>query len=389
MQIDAKLKNKVLEEMQALIDANRQGLLSANTADIKAFSSDDKALYDRLKIDSSKIDGMIASLRQVQRQEDPIGITLYEHTHPNGMQVYNKTAPFGSVLIIYESRPDVTIEAASIAFKSSNKIKLKGGKEAINSNLFLVDMWHKALSKHGVSEEWIEYLSLSRDETQAYLKNPPHKLDLIVPRGGEKLIRFVKAHAHCPVLISGRGNNFIYIDESADIDMAREVVLNAKTSKISACNALDKVLMHQSHVESGYYDSMLKSLKGKGVEVLAARSRPSEYPSSLWEEEFLDMKILISPVKSLEEAIMQINMHSGGHSASIITREVAHANLFMSQVDAAAVYHNASTRFTDGGQFGMGAELAISTDKLHHRGPLGINELVTNKWHIHGTGQIR
>ena len=211
---------------------------------MESYSGADIAMYDRLKVDDDKIKGMIKSLRELAQLDDPLNIERFHFEHENGMSVSNRTAPFGTVLIIYESRPDVTIEAAGIAFKSGNKILLKGGKESLNSNLVLVDLWHKALQENHVSTAWVEYLKFNRSETQAFLENPTQKLDLIVPRGGEKLIAFVKQHATCPVIVSGRGNNFAFVDVDADQEMALDIIINAKTTKISACNALDKVLIH-------------------------------------------------------------------------------------------------------------------------------------------------
>jgi glutamate-5-semialdehyde dehydrogenase len=353
-------------------------------------------MVDRLKVDDSKIEGMILSLSQLIADSDPIGKELYNFKHDNGMNIVNKTAPFGTVLIIYESRPDVTVEAAGIAFKSGNKILLKGGKESLNSNLKIVELWHMALSKNNISEEWVEYMNYNRTETQAFLENPTQRVDLIVPRGGEKLIAFVKHNATCPVIVSGRGNNFIYVDMDADLDLALSIINNGKVDKISACNAIDKVLIN-SDLENK--ESFIKTLVDKLLEsnveilgdaVLTAFDNIIPYESEdIWVQEFLDYKIVIGSVGSTDEAIAKINKFSGGHSAVIITKNNRVAEVFMENVDSAAVYQNASTRFTDGGQFGLGGELAISTDKLHHRGPMGLQHLVTNKWYIKGNGQIR
>lgn len=300
-------------------------------------------------------------------------------------------------MIIYESRPDVTVEAASLAFKANNRILLKGGKEAFHSNKMLIDLWHQALTANGLPKDFIQMLVMDRKQTQEFLMHPSEKLDLIVPRGGERLIAFVKQHATCAVLVSGRGNNFLYIDTESDWEQSLQVVLNAKTDKISACNALDKVLVNY-HI-AGYHEKMgqlANMLKNNGVALMvdekskeALREEVLISVPSVWEEEFLALKCVIGTVDSLDDAITKINTHSGGHSATIMTTNSSTAEVFMDQVDCAAVYMNASTRFTDGGQMGVGAELAISTDKLHHRGPLGLNELVTNKYYVYGTGQIR
>jgi glutamate-5-semialdehyde dehydrogenase len=382
--------------MAQLLDGERELILNANKKDLDAYKGDDLAMYDRLKVDGDKIGGMILSLQQLAGEEDPLGQERFQFAHENGMQVSNRTAPFGTVLIIYESRPDVTIEAAAIAFKSGNRILLKGGKESLQINLVLVNFWHRSLENHGISREWVSYLQFNREETQAFLEHPTQKLDLIVPRGGEKLIAFVKKHATCPVIVSGRGNNFLYVHPKADQKMALQIILNAKTAKISACNALDKVLIDAALPnKAAFITDLVQQLKQQKVEVLVDESLGDLQNTSMiagdgsWFEEFLDYKILLGEVGSPEEAINKINTYGGGHSAVIVTGEEETATFFMNAVDAAAVYHNASTRFTDGGQFGLGGELAISTDKLHQRGPIGLEHLVTNKWHIKGDGQIR
>ena len=419
--ITTELKNNVLgcmvrildENRIPLLDANKKDLhafnkrdqvmydrlliLDANKKDLDAFNKDDQAMYDRLLVNDDKIDGMIRAILQVHSQEDPVKKEITNKKLENGLQVVNKTAPFGTIMIIYESRPDVTVEAAIVAFKANNKILLKGGKEAIHSNKLLVDLWHQALLENGLSTEYIQLLNMNRTETQEFLKNPTEPLDLIVPRGGEQLISFVKEHAKCAVLVSGRGNNFLYVDQQTDWENSIRVIHNAKTSKISACNALDKILINTNLPD--YHKKMtdLKNiLKNNGVSILVdsdvkkiLKEEPLMPEESMWEEEFLGMKCCIGSVNSSKEAIQKINKYSGGHSATIMTTNNKTASLFMEQVDCAAVYQNASTRFTDGGQMGVGAELAISTGKLHHRGPLGLDQLVTNKYYIYGDGHIR
>ncbi|TXE16746.1 glutamate-5-semialdehyde dehydrogenase [Psychroserpens burtonensis] len=395
--IATEIKNNVLESMERILDENRIALLDANKKDLDAFNKDDQAMYDRLLINDKKIDGMIKAIMEVRSQDDPVNRVITNKTLENGLQVVNKTAPFGTIMIIYESRPDVTVEAAVLAFKANSKILLKGGKEAVTSNKILVNFWHKALLENGLSTEYIQLLTMDRTETQQFLKNPKEPLDLIVPRGGEKLISFVKEHAKCAVLISGRGNNFLYVDENADWEQSIEVILNAKTSKISGCNALDKILINNNL--PNYHNKMIdlkNILKNNGVSIMvdsAVKNILKEEElitdEKIWKKEFLAMKCCIGSVDSTEEAIEKINTNSGGHSSTIMTTSNETASLFMEQVDCAAVYQNASTRFTDGGQMGVGAELAISTGKLHHRGPLGLNELVTNKYYVYGEGHIR
>jgi glutamate-5-semialdehyde dehydrogenase len=394
--LDTSTKNAVLQSMIDLLDAARADIIEANKKDLDAFSKEDRAMYDRLVVDEAKVDGMIQSVREVQAQADPVGKIKSERALENGLKILDKTAPFGTIMIIYESRPDVTIEAAVLAFKANNKILLKGGKEAIHSNAILVECWHKALTEHGLSTDWIQLMNMNRSETQEFLRNPTQKLDLIVPRGGERLIQFVKEHASCAVLVSGRGNNFLYVHRDADWEQSKQVIINAKTNKISGCNALDKVLIDKDlpHFKTRMED-LHNTLKQHQLEVLVdeeikqVMDEPLIPNEDTWYEEFLAMKIVVGAVNGLDEAIAKINNYSGGHSSTIMTTEENTAATFMEQVDSAAVYHNASTRFTDGGQMGVGAELAISTDKLHHRGPLGLRQLVTNKYYVYGNGQIR
>ncbi|SDW58516.1 glutamate-5-semialdehyde dehydrogenase [Aequorivita viscosa] len=395
--INEKLKNQVLESMMTIIDKNRDELLNANKKDLDAFKKDDQALYDRLVVDNSKINGMIKAISEVKNQEDPVNKEISSTELESDLKIINKTAPFGTIMIIYESRPDVTIEAAVLAFKANNKILLKGGKEAYNSNKILVTFWHEALQENGLEPDWIKMLELNREETRAFLKKPSEPIDLIVPRGGERLIQFVKENATCAVLVSGRGNNFLYIAEDADWKKTLEVIINAKTDKISGCNALDKVLVDKKIPN---YEAKLKELKEvletAKVEVIVDAEVKNTLSSlelikdeETWFEEFLAMKIVIGAVENVEEAIFKINKYSGGHSSVILTEDNHKAAYFMENIDSAAVYHNASTRFTDGGQMGVGAELAISTDKLHHRGPLGLKQLVTNKYYVYGDGHVR
>jgi glutamate-5-semialdehyde dehydrogenase len=389
-------RNSVLSRMAELLELERANLKIINQQDINNYSGDDLAMEKRLLVDDAKIDGMILSLQQLASQEDPIGVERFNFDHENGMKIINKTAAFGTIMIIYESRPDVTVEAGGIAFKSGNKILLKGGKESVLSNLKIVELWHQALKENNVTTEWVEYLNYNREETQAFLEKPTQKVDLIVPRGGEKLIAFVKKHATCPVIISGRGNNFVYVNAEADLDQAFAIIINGKTSNISVCNALDKVLI-DTNLENweAFAKKVITELQQKNVTVLGdekiskATNVPQIESDLIWYEEFLDYKIVIGTTNSDQEAIDKINKYCGGHSASIITKNNAIAQEFMENVDTAAVYQNASTRFTDGGQFGLGGELAISTDKLHQRGPIGLQHLVTNKWYIYGNGQIR
>lgn len=377
-------KNSVLKTLAELLLKNKQQIINANKQDIASAPDLDEALLDRLKVDEQKVLGMIEAVSQTIQLQDPEGRILYKHPHPNGMKIENKTVPFGKIIIIYESRPDVTIEAAITAFKAGNRVLLKGGKEAKQTNKFLVSLWHEALTAHGVTTDYVVYLDLNRAETQKLIKENTYRADLIIPRGGEGLINFVLQNSNIPVIVSGRGNNFLYVDKEADLDMAVKIILNGK-ARVSVCNALDKVLINK---EIPLADVFISDLTNKLTEnKIALVHEPGN--DTVMYEEFLAPKILLKKVANTDEAINLINIYSGGHSATIITSDGKTADKFLNEVDCAAVYHNASTRFTDGGQFGFGAEMAISTQKLHFRGPIALNQLVTNKWFIYGDGHIR
>ncbi|MDR2815372.1 MAG: glutamate-5-semialdehyde dehydrogenase [Proteiniphilum sp.] len=391
-----ELKNSVLSSLARLLELNKEKIAEANEADMRAFPGMDDSMKDRLRVDEKKIGGMIRSLEEVASQSDPEGKTLYEFVREDKLRVVNRTVPFGTILIIYESRPDVTIEAAATAFKAGNRILLKGGKEARRTNLLLAGLWQQALAEQNASADYIQYLDLSREETQRLIRENSHRADLIIPRGGEGLIRFVQENASVPVIVSGRGNNFLYIDENADFAMAIRLILNGK-KRISVCNAIDKALLHKDTGElKEKLSDLVTHLTEKGIEVwgnkeitaLCNRIKEENNTATLYEE-YLAPKLYLSLVDGIQEAIDMINRYSGGHTAVIVTNDEEKAVEFMQQVDCAAVYHNASSRFTDGGQFGVGAEIAISTQKLHFRGPLGAQELVTNKWFVYGNGQIR
>ena len=389
-------KNIALKKLADLINKNRKEILNANKDDIRLCENIDISLMDRLKIDDKKIDSMIDSIDKVWTMNDPENKVLYEYRHDNGMIVKNKSVPFGKILIIYESRPDVTIEASILAFKAGNEVLLKGGKEAHKSNEILVRLWQEALKFAGLSGEEVRYLSVSREEIQNIIKNNTLGIDMIIPRGGQGLINFVKNNSTVPIIVSGRGNNFAFIDKDADFRIATSIIINGK-SRISVCNALDKVLIDKN---SDNLNEKIKNLVDKliknNIEILGCNdickidSRVKLAScSDVLDEEFLSARIYLSLVDNIDKAISIINNHSGGHSATIISTDVKNAEKFQDNVDCAAVYHNVSTRFTDGGQFGFGAEIAISTQKLHFRGPIGLNQLVTNKWYIYGNGQIR
>lgn len=389
-------KNNVLLGLADLLKRNKSEILRKNALDMDSFADMDESMKDRLKVDKNKVDGMIRSLREVAEQEDPEGRILYDFTRSDGLRIVNRSVPFGTILIIYESRPDVTIEAAATAFKAGNRILLKGGKESFLTNTYLTELWQQSLSANGFDAYFVEYLNLSRNETQQLIRENTRNVDIIIPRGGDKLINFVTENSSVPVIVSGRGNNFMYVDDNCDTEMAARLIINGK-KRISVCNALDKVLVNENLPElAEKISGFVSQLQGKGIEVwgdkkaasVCSRIQETNDEAVLFEE-FMAPKIYFSLVGDMNKAVDMINRYSGGHSAVIVTQDESKADIFMQKVDCAAVYHNASTRFTDGGQFGVGGEIAISTQKLHFRGPLGTQELVTNKWFVYGDGQIR
>ena len=388
--------NNILESLAKLLAENKQSIIEANKSDVAACPTDDAVIFDRLKVDDAKIEKMIASVKSVIAGRDPVGRIISSQTRKNGLRIENRAVPFGTILIVYEARPDVSIEAAIIALKAGNKILLKGGKEARNTNLCLADLWQKALKENNADEDFVKYLDISREETQKLIKGKAEKFDIIIPRGGETLINFVLKNSKVPVIVSGRGNNFAYIDNEANFEMAVKIILDGK-QRLSVCNALDKVLINADIPDfKTKVNQLINALRDKDIEIFGSETICKINDSvqlisgeDIWFEEFLSAKIIVGTVLNAAGAVETINRYSGGHSAVIVTNNKETAERFLSEVDCAAVYHNASIRFTDGGEFGLGAEIAISTQKLHFRGPLGAEHLLTNKWFVFGDGQIR
>jgi len=394
--MNTELKNNVLKSLARLLGENKQNIIQANNLDISTCPKDDLVIFDRLKVDETKVEKMIASVESVIDAPEPVGKIIYSKLRKDGLRIENRTVPFGTILIIYEARPDVSVEAAIIALKAGSRILLKGGKEARNTNLCLANLWQKALAENGADSDFVKYLDISREETQKLIEGDAEKFDVVIPRGGETLIEFVLKNSKAPVIVSGRGNNFAFVDAEADFETALEIVLNGK-SRLSVCNALDKVLLDENLPDlEAKINRLVDALHGAGIEVFGDSSVHNVNPSvrlfgdvETWFEEFLAAKMVVAMVSNIDEAVEKINKYSGGHSAVIITDNAERAERFMQEADCAAVYHNASVRFTDGGEFGLGAEIAISTQKLHFRGPLGAEHLLTNKWFVFGDGHIR
>jgi glutamate-5-semialdehyde dehydrogenase len=398
-QASAKLAALSSEEKNALLVAIADGLethaksiLAANRKDIAA-SGLEGAMRDRLLLTPERIQEIVRGVRDVVALPDPVGETLAEWTHPNGLRIRKVRVPLGVVGIIYESRPNVTVDAAVLALKTGNAIVLRGGKEAAHSNQRLVEILS---SVPGMPEGAVELLDSTSRRSVHELIKARGLVDVIIPRGGTGLITYVTENSSVPVIETGAGNCHIFVDESADFEMADRIVINAKTQRPSVCNAAEKLLVHE-HVAAAYVPRIVKKLIDAGVEVrgdgksrsLAAGLSVGPAAEQDWYEEYLRLCIAIRVVSSTEEAITHINRYSTRHSDSIVTTDEANAHKFLRGVDSAVVYWNASTRFTDGAEFGFGAEMGVSTQKLHCRGPFALAELTSSKYEIIGTGQVR
>jgi len=365
-----------------------------------------KSMLDRLALTEERIEGMSNGLRQVVALPDPIGEVLGMWTRPNGLQIGQKRVPLGVIGIIYEARPNVTSDAAALCLKSGNTVILRGGKEAgnavilrggseaINSNKAIVKVLREGLKSVGLPEDSIQLIEDTSREVATEMMKLNDYIDVLIPRGGAGLIQAVVKNSTVPVIETGTGNCHIYVDEYADFEMAKNIVINAKTSRPSVCNAAEKLLVHEK-IAKDFMPIILKSLRDKDVEIRGDKSSIA-YDSSIkkankeeWYNEYLDYIIGVKVVNDIDEAIDIINHYGSGHSEAIITKDYGNSQKFLQKVDAAAVYVNASTRFTDGEEFGFGAEIGISTQKLHARGPMGLKELTTIKYIIYGNGQIR
>lgn len=395
---NAQIKNSVLSAVADALDANRQSIINANKKDIDAGRSNgmSESLIDRLMLDDKRINGIIESLKIVIGQTDPIGEEIAGWKTPNGLNIRQVRVPLGVVSIIYESRPNVTVDAFSLAYKSGNAILLRGSSSAYNSNKEIVKVIKEALSKteDGIPEaiELVEVREHDHSDVDQIL-NAVGLIDVVLPRGGKKLIQNVVSNARVPVIETGSGVCHLYIDEDADLEMACKVTENAKIQRPSVCNAIECIVVH-SKIAEKFLPMLEKTFNGR-VKLHADQKAIKYLKNALpateedFGNEYLDYECCVKVVESIEEAIFYINSHNTKHSESIITESRSKARLFQSMIDASCVYVNASTRFTDGGEFGFGAELGISTQKLHARGPMGIKALTTTKYLIDGDGQTR
>ena len=394
--LSTKEKNQILNQMAEALEANTQKIIAENQKDLA--KADDygikETMKDRLRLDEARIQEMANGIRQVATLPDPIGNVDKMWQNADELMIGAKRVPLGVVGMIYESRPNVTTDAASLCFKTGNAVILRGGKEAFYSNQLLVEIMQAVLAQNDIHPGAIQFVDdISREVVQEMMRLNDY-LDVLIPRGGAGLIQNVKNHATVPVIETGTGNNHVYIDKDANLEMAVKITMNAKTQRPSVCNAIETLLVHKD-IASEVLPMLEKELLAKNVEIradqkaLAYLTQASEATQADWETEFLDYILAIKVVDSLEEAISHINKYNTKHSEAIVTENYSAAQKFLNEVDAAAVYVNASTRFTDGFVFGFGAEIGISTQKLHARGPMGLDALTSIKYIIYGQGQVR
>lgn len=389
-------KNNALLKMAEVLLKSSKEILEANKKDLENAieKGTPKAMLDRLALDESRINGMADGLKDVVSLPDPIGEVTGMWKRPNGLQIGKQRVPLGVIGIIYEARPNVTCDAAGLCLKSGNVVILRGGKEAINSNVAIVKALREGVKEAGLPEDVIQLVENTDREVATEMMKLNQYIDVLIPRGGAGLIQSVVQNATVPVIETGTGNCHVYVDCDADLEMAKNIVINAKTSRPSVCNAEEKLLVNEK-IAKEFLPIIYKALKEKDVEVrgdkkvLEVLNEATEIQDDEWGKEYLDYIIGVKIVKDVDEAINHINKYGTGHSEAIITNSYENSQKFLQRVDAAAVYVNASTRFTDGSEFGFGAEIGISTQKLHARGPMGLNELTTNKYIIYGNGQVR
>ncbi|MBE6734279.1 MAG: glutamate-5-semialdehyde dehydrogenase [Ruminococcaceae bacterium] len=393
----ASLKTKALYALADALEENCDYILAENEKDLEAgrAAGMSKSLLDRLSLSSDRVSSMAQGARQVASFQDPVGAVLSGNVMPNGLQVTKVRVPLGVIGIIYEARPNVTADAAALCLKAGNAVILRGGKEAINSNMAVAKVMREAVKNAGLPIDSIQLIEDTTRQSSIELMGLTDYLDVLIPRGGAGLIKATVENAKVPVIETGTGNCHVYVDEFADLEMAKNIVFNGKTSRPSVCNAVESVLVHKSIAEEflplmkAELDKMNVELRGcsETCRILGESVVPATDDDYF--TEFLDYILSVKVVSDIDEAIAHIAKHSTGHSECIVTENYSCAEKFIAQVDAAAVYVNASTRFTDGGEFGLGAEIGISTQKLHARGPMGINELTSMKFIVKGSGQIR
>ena len=393
---DTETKNKILAQIEADIVDSSDYILKENARDLENAKKNGiaTAMLDRLSLSKERIQGIADGVLDVVKLPDPVGEMLESTERPNGLKIEKKRVPFGVIGIIYEARPNVTVDAAALCLKSSNAVILRGGKEAICSNTAFAQVMRSAIEKCGLPADCVTVLSDTSRETATAMMRLNGKIDLLIPRGGAGLIRSVVENATVPVIETGTGNCHIYVEKNADLDMATEILINAKTSRPSVCNAAESLLVDAA-IAKAYLPRAVEALQAANVEVRGCEKTVEICPQvkkatdADFYTEYNDYIISVKVVEDLDAAIAHINEHGTKHSEAIVTADAESAQRFLNEVDAAAVYVNASTRFTDGFEFGFGAEIGISTQKMHARGPMGLRELTTHKYLVTGVGQVR
>lgn len=395
-QVTTEQKNNALGIIADMLEENIEKIVSANNVDIENGRQNglNDGLIDRLMLNADRIKAMADGARQVAFLPDPCGRVLSEYKKDNGLLIKKITVPLGVIGIIFEARPNVTVDAAALCLKSGNAVILRGGKEAINSNTALADIMREALAKAGFPQDVIQLVGDTSRQSSNDMMHMNEYLDCLIPRGGKGLIKAVVENSTVPVIETGSGNCHIYVDESADINMASNIIFNAKTQRISVCNACESLVINSKIIDKAL-PVIAKKLKEKDVEIRGderAQKACSLVVPATDEDfatEYLDYIISVKTVDNVDEAIAHINANSTGHSEAIITQNTENAEKFLKCIDSSSVYVNASTRFTDGAEFGLGAEIGISTQKLHARGPMGLEQLTSTKYLIYGDGQVR
>ena len=390
------IKNAALLNMAAGLEAGRAEILAANNLDLELGQKQglSSALLERLTLNDSRIKDMAQGLRDIAALPDPVGETIESSRRPNGLDISRIRTPLGVIGIIYESRPNVTADAAALCLKSGNAILLRGGEEALNSNRVIARIIAAAASESGIPEGAIQLVDSEDRQAAVFMMKMHDYLDVLIPRGGKGLKQVVLENASVPIIMTGMGNCHVYIDEYADLSQGRKIVFNAKVQRPSVCNAAETLLVHEKAAQE-FLPGMVAELQAAGVEIRGCEQTRQivtgirAASEADWAEEYLDLIMAVKVVVGLDEAINHINQYGTGHSEAIVSDNYSNVRRFLAEVDAAAVYANASTRFTDGGEFGLGAEMGISTQKLHARGPMGLKELTTSKFVIQGNGQVR
>ena len=392
----SEAKNKALEAMAQALTENAETIISENKKDLTAGKENglSDAMLDRLMLDNDRIVKIASAIREIIALDDPVGKTISGTKRPNGLMISKVTVPLGVIAVIFEARPNVTADAAALCLKSGNTVILRGGKEAINSNMAMARVMREAVEKAGLPADCIQLIEKTDRETAADLMKLNEYVDVLIPRGGKGLIQSVVNNSTVPVIRTGEGNCHVYVDKDADIDMAAEIVFNAKASRVSVCNACETLLVHKDIAEFALI-AIKEQLDKKNVTIIGDEKVQAILPDVVpateedWGTEYLDYKLAVKVVDDIDEAISHIAKYSTDHSESIVTKNYEAAEKFINEVNSSAVYINASTRFTDGGEFGFGAEIGISNQKLHVRGPVGLPELTSYKYVIRGNGQVR